>query len=187
MNARIRTAVYTTLAGIAMLSVSCSDDENTVAPTGLEAVLATYTSAGSTNGPQEPAQPYSIIVELGVAAEALTVYNPPDPILFANREMEDGVIYDATLHDTANFDVIAERLTDGVDGTAYVGVNALGGGGSQMGPESALFDFGGTTRVGPDLKGFEIMGIRVIVKLEVTPNGPNWLMSYEYTVYIIGH
>ncbi|HEU4929276.1 MAG TPA: hypothetical protein VFU38_05550 [Candidatus Krumholzibacteria bacterium] len=174
------------LVAIAILGAGC-DDDDPAAPGEPEVTLATFSSGGSASGPTEPPQPYSIILEVGVAHELLPAFQAPDTLYFGNRTMRDNSSFTARASNTTNFDHLATRLTDGVDGTAHVAVTTHTGGGSSTGPESVIFESPAeVTRNGPDLVGHTVTGVRLEVHLDVTDNAGTWTLVYDYIVTILG-
>lgn len=117
----------------------------------------------------------------------LPAFEEPDTLYFGNRSMNDGLPFTARASNTTNFNHLATRLSDGVDGTAHVGVTTHIGGGSANGPESGIFESPpDIVRTGPDLVGFTITGVKLEVDIDVTQNGSVWEMSYDYQVTILG-
>lgn len=191
MRVDSRSILFAVLLSIVALSVSCGDDEGS--PAGVapeEIVLATITGAGSGSGPDEPPQPYAMVIEIGVSDHVIPAYTDlPDPIVFSNRTFGDDTDFIAGAWNTRDFGVAAERLTDGGDNTVYVGMYHLSGGGSsRQGPESQMFDYdAGLSRVGPDLQGYTVTGLRVQLDIEVTENAGRWTEAYTCTLSVLGY
>ena len=190
---RINTRILSTvlLAALA-LSVSCSDDDGgnptTTAPE--EIVLATFTGAGSSSGPDQPPQPYGMYVEIGVDSEVIPGYTrDPEPMLFTNAPFGDDTNFMARPWNTDGLGIMAQRLTDGDDTTIQVYMRNLeGGGSSNFGLESQVLIYEpGLSRVGPDLDGYTVTGVRVQLDLEVTDNAGWWTQAYDCTISIIGY
>lgn len=192
MRIDCRSNVLMGLLAAVALTVSCGDDEsnsNPTAPAPEEMVLATFSSAGSGSGPDEPTAPYAMVIEIGVADRELPGYEYPDPILFSNRTFGDDTNVIARKWDTTGLGVMAARLTDGEDSTVYVSMMAIdGGGSSSFGLESTLLTYEpGLSRVGPDLDGYTVTGVQVVLDIEVTQNGGTWTQAHECTISIIGY
>jgi hypothetical protein len=193
MGTRTRTAVYTTLATIAMFTAGCGDDDtgnNPTGPSAVEIVLATFSSSGSASGPDEPSLPYAMIIQIGVDDKVLDSYAElPDPIVFSDRTFEDDTNFIARPFETPDFGILAMRLTDGRDTSAYVAMHAVdGGGSSSSGPESGIFTYApGLSLVGPDLAGYTVTGLQVELDIEVTENAGFWTQAYTCTLSILGH
>ncbi len=187
MQTAFRTVMSMGLVAITILTASCGDDDDPAAPGEPEVTLATYSSSGSAGGPTEPPQPYSIILEVGVAHELLPAFQEPDTLYFGNRTMRDNASFTARASNTPNFNHLATRLTDGVDGSAHFAVTNFSGGGSSTGPESVMLESPpDVTRNGPDLVGFTVTAVRLEVDIDVTETGGIWTMNYEYSVTILG-
>ncbi len=184
----VRTVMFGGLIAIAALTAGCGDDDNPAGQGEPEFTLATFTSGGSTTGPNEPPQPPSIVVEVGVAHMLLPVFQVPDTLYFGTRTLKDRASFTGRAGNTPNFSHLATRLTDGVDGTAMVQATHFAGSGSNSGPESTMFESPAeVTRNGPDLVGYTITGVKIEAEIDVTRNVNSWTMSYGYTVTILGH
>ncbi len=189
MRSHSRRFLCASSMAVVMLTVSCGDDDGT--PSGVapeEIVLARTTGGGSSSGFEEP-EP-AMVIEIGVSEELLPSYGElPDPLVFSNRTFGDNTNYIARPFDAAGLGVMADRLTDGMDTTLYLGVHTVeGGGSSSFGPESQALGYNmELSRPGPDLQGFTITGLQVQLDIEVTESGGLWTLAYEYTLSILGH
>lgn len=193
MDARTRTVVYTTLAAIAMFTAGCGDDDsgnNPTGPSAVETVLATITGGGSSSGPDQPTQPYAMVIEIGVADRVIPGYTDlPDPVVFSDRTFGDDTNFIADALTTDGFGIMAERLTDGLDTSVYVAMQTVSGSGSSsFGLESTSFQYApGLSRNGPDLDGYTVTGLRVELDIEVTLVGVTWTQAYTCTLSILGY
>ena len=176
--------IVTVLLAALALSVSCSDDDP-AAPAGVpEFELATYTTTGSSSGPTKPLQ--EITVEFSVGE--IQMFETPEPRFFGNRSLEDKETATIRPGITTDFDLLAGRLTNGVDGTAYVGVLHSRGSASTSDVESNMFTYNpALTFTGPDFIGYEVTAVRVHVDVDVTKSGTLWTLEYAATVTILGH
>ncbi len=185
-----RIILCTALLAAAALNVNCSEDSSTpMSAPEAEMVLATFTTSGSSSGPDEPAQPYAMIIELGVDDHVLDSYaEVPEPMLFADRTFGDDTNIIFRHWSMRDFEYLADRMTDGENNTAYVAQHTVsGGGGSTWGYESSVFEYAsGLERFGPDLIGYTITGLQVELDIEVTQNAGRWTQAHTMTISILG-
>lgn len=178
------------IAALALFGGGCGDDDPVaVAP---DLVLATFETNMTSTSPTPPTLPLAAYVEFGIESDPpdnTTDY--PEPLIlgdYAMTEAGETVVHRAV--GTPGFGVVAGRLTDGIDESAYYSVSVAGVGASgRGGVESSLFDYPpGIERTGPDLAGYVVTGISITLdELSLTQEmDGRWTVAVEITGAIVG-
>ena len=177
-----------TLGAMCAFTAGCGDDEgNPMAPPRSEIKLAVYTSTVTSVSSVEPSQPYVAHLEFGVFdKDPASFDDPPDAVVFGDREFEDGGALEARLFDTAHLGEIAKRLTDNVDRYVYVRAQAGGVIATRFDFESLIFQYFDPTRPGPDLAGSNVTGIKVTTHIDVAENLGLWTTEFTYFITVFG-